>query len=140
MPKYPRIISDMKDLILQCLEDKDVTIKYRALDLICGVVNQKNIKAIIHKISKHCITAEGAYKNYLVEKIITTCAKDNYKNIANFKWYLKILIKLTEMKDIEHGKLIAFQLMNTNIRVKSIRPFGVSEMVLLFVIDYINVY
>jgi len=128
MPIYPRIISDMKDIILGCLEDKDITIRYRAIDLLCGVVNQKNIKVIIHKLSKHVKDAEGDYRNYLVEKIIATCAQDNYKNIANFKWYLKILIKLTELKGLAHGKAIADQLMNTNIRVKSIRPFGISQL------------
>ncbi|KAL0485648.1 AP-3 complex subunit delta-1 [Acrasis kona] len=60
-----------------------------------------------------------------------TCAKDNYANISNFKWYLEKLIDLTNVKSVRHGHLIASQLMNVLIRVKSIRAHGVAEMIKL---------
>jgi AP-3 complex subunit delta-1 len=140
MDHYPRIIADIKDTILACLNDEDITIRFRALDLICGVVNQKNLKSIISRLVKildeinqkgSASIMEEQYKDHLIQKIIHTCSKDNYANITNFKWYLEILIHLTQIKSATHGKLIAAQLIDVLIRVKSIRDFGVQEMIKL---------
>jgi AP-3 complex subunit delta-1 len=140
MDKYPRIIADIKDTIIACLNDEDITIRFRALDLLCGVVNPKNLKSIVKRLMStlnELNTKQGAsmmeeqYKDHLVQKIILTCAKDNYANIANFKWYLEILINLTQIKSAVHGKLISAQLMDVLIRVKSIREHGVHEMIKL---------
>ena len=131
MSKYPKVISDMKDTIMECLEDNDTTIRYRALDLLCGVVNQKNIKGIMSKLLKQLEKSEGDYRDYLVERIITTCSADNYSSISNFKWYLDILIQLTNVKSAQHGKLIAQHIMDVLIRVKSLRQHGVNEMITL---------
>ncbi|KAL9649456.1 hypothetical protein ABK040_000695 [Willaertia magna] len=131
LSKYPKVIADMKDTIMDCLEDQDTTIRYRALDLLCGVVNQKNIKGIINKLMKILEKSEGEYRDFLVERIITSCSKDNYSAIANFKWYLDILIQLTNVKSAIHGKLIATHLMDVLIRVKSLRSHGVNEMIKL---------
>jgi AP-3 complex subunit delta-1 len=140
MDKYPRIIADIKDTIIACLNDEDVTIRFRALDLLCGVVNPKNLKSIIKRLMNtlnELNTKQGAsvmeeqYKDHLIQKVILTCSKDNYANIANFKWYLEILINLTQIKSAVHGKLISAQLMDVLIRVKSIREHGVQEMIKL---------
>ncbi len=140
MEEYPRIIADIKDTILDCLNDEDITIRQRALDLLCGVVNQKNLKSIVTRLMKSLTeinnkasasVLEEKYKDHLIEKIILTCSKDNYANIANFKWYLEILISLTQVKSAAHGKLIAAQLIDVLIRVKSIRDYGVQEMIKL---------
>lgn len=131
MSVYPKIVSDMKDTILLCLEDEDVTIRFRALDLICGVINKKNIKMIIQKLLKACLSAEGQYKSILVEKILDNCSKDNYENVGSFKWFLDVLVELTEMKGIERGDLIASQLKNVAIRVKAIRSNCIEEMLKL---------
>lgn len=140
MEFYPRIIADIKDTIIECLNDEDITIRQRALDLLCGVVNQKNLKSIITRLMKSlndinekesASIMEDKYKDHLIQKIIITCAKENYANIANFKWYLDILINLTQVKSATHGKLIASQLIDVLIRVKSIRDYGVQEMIKL---------
>ncbi|KAG2392299.1 hypothetical protein C9374_012551 [Naegleria lovaniensis] len=129
LSKYPKVISDMKDTIMECLEDQDITIRFRALDLLCGVVNQKNIKGIMSRLMKQLEKAEGDYRDFLIERIITSCSKDNYSSIANFKWYLDILIHLTNVKSAQHGKLIAQHIMDVLIRVKSLRQHGVNEMI-----------
>jgi AP-3 complex subunit delta-1 len=38
MQKEPRIVSEYKDIVLQCLKDEDVSIRLRALDLLNGMV------------------------------------------------------------------------------------------------------
>lgn len=48
---HPKSVQAHKDLILQCLEDKDESIRLRALDLLYGMVrkSQKKILPIILK-------------------------------------------------------------------------------------------
>jgi AP-3 complex subunit delta len=128
MSVYPKIVSDMKEIIIECLDDEDITIRYRALDLICGVVSKKNMKGIIQKLIKICKTSDGQYRNVLIEKIITTCAKNTYEFIPSFQWYITILTDLTQLKGLENGELIASQLKNTVIRVKSIRAFAIEQL------------
>lgn len=39
---HPKSVQAHKDLILQCLEDKDESIRLRALDLLYGMVRNEN--------------------------------------------------------------------------------------------------
>ena len=41
MQKEPRVVSEYKDVVLQCLKDEDVSIRMRALDLLNGMVRNK---------------------------------------------------------------------------------------------------
>mmetsp|Transcript_886 Transcript_886/g.3083 ORF Transcript_886/g.3083 Transcript_886/m.3083 type:complete len:1146 (-) Transcript_886:107-3544(-) len=138
MNKYPRIIADLKTEILDCLHDEDITIRYRAVDLLCGVITQKNIKGIM----KRLLTAveesnDYEYKNFLIERIIQASSRDNYANIQSFRWYIRTLIALSEVKGLKHPDLISEQFMNVLIRVKAIRDYGVEKMVdLLTTMEY----
>ena len=38
MQKEPRVVSEYKDIVLQCLKDEDVSIRMRARDLLNGMV------------------------------------------------------------------------------------------------------
>lgn len=40
---HPKSVQAHKDLILQCLEDKDESIRLRALDLLYGMVNKNSL-------------------------------------------------------------------------------------------------
>lgn len=39
---HPKSVQSHKDLILQCLDDKDESIRLRALDLLYGMVRSKD--------------------------------------------------------------------------------------------------
>ena len=43
LKSHPKAVQAHKDLILQCLEDKDESIRLRALDLIFGMVRKSFI-------------------------------------------------------------------------------------------------
>lgn len=40
---HPKSVQSHKDLILQCLDDKDESIRLRALDLLYGMVRNKDV-------------------------------------------------------------------------------------------------
>lgn len=44
---HPKSVQSHKDLILQCLDDKDESIRLRALDLLYGMVWSKDISFYI---------------------------------------------------------------------------------------------
>ncbi|XP_023653719.2 AP-3 complex subunit delta-1-like isoform X2 [Paramormyrops kingsleyae] len=129
---HPKSVQSHKDLILQCLDDKDESIRLRALDLLYGMVSKKNLMEIVKKLMLHVDKAEGTtYRDELLTKIIDICSQSNYQYITNFEWYISILVELTRLEGTRHGHLIASQMLDVAVRVKAIRGFAVSQMALL---------
>ncbi|KAF3834837.1 hypothetical protein F7725_027395 [Dissostichus mawsoni] len=73
---HPKSVQSHKDLILQCLDDKDESIRLRALDLLYGMVSKKNLMEIVKKLMLHVDKAEGTtYRDELLTKIIDICTR-----------------------------------------------------------------
>ncbi len=66
----------------------------RALELIAGMVTRKNLSDIVRRLSEHVESAEGAYRDALIDKIIFMCSRDKYEYLEDFAWYISVLIKL----------------------------------------------
>ncbi|KAK2502389.1 hypothetical protein MC885_019570, partial [Smutsia gigantea] len=125
---HPKSVQAHKDLVLQCLDDKDESIRLRALDLLYGMVSKKNLMEIVRKLMAHVDKAEGTtYRDELLTKIIDICSQSNYQHITNFE-YISVLVELTRLEGTRHGHLIAAQMLDVAIRVKAIRKFAVAQM------------
>lgn len=84
---HPKSVQAHKDLIMQCLDDKDESIRLRALDLLYGMVSKKNLMEIVKKLMVHMDKAEGtAYRDELLSKIIQICSQNNYQFVTCFEW------------------------------------------------------
>ena len=127
----PKAVQEHKDTVLACLDDEDITIRQRALDLTVGMVNKRNIADIVKKLMEKLTEADGSYRDDLIDKIITICSQDNYIYLTDFEWYISVLVELTRIHGTKHGKRISDQLMDVCIRVKIIREYGVLSMVSL---------
>ena len=68
------------------LTDEDVTIRMRALDLITSMVNQRNVQAIVRRMSDHLQQSEGVYREHVLSRILQIGAQDNYSYIVDFEW------------------------------------------------------
>lgn len=135
----PKAVQAHKDLIMQCLDDKDESIRLRSLDLLYGMVSKKNLMEIIKKLMVHMNKAEGThYRDELLAKIIDICSQNNYQYVTNFEWYVSVLVELTGMEGTRHGKLLSSQMLDVAIRVEVIRPFVVSQMAIL--LDNMHVF
>ncbi|KAF4530040.1 hypothetical protein B566_EDAN016336 [Ephemera danica] len=129
---HSKSVQSHKDLILQCLDDKDESIRLRALDLLYGMVSKKTLMEIVKKLMVHMDKAEGTtYRDELLSKIIQICSQNNYQYITNFEWYVSVLVELTRMEGTRHGPLVASQMLDVAIRVQAIRGFAVAQMSLL---------
>lgn len=105
---HPKSVQSHKDLILACLDDKDESIRLRALDLLYGMVSKKNLMEIVKRLLGHMERAEGAiYRDELLFKIIEICSQGSYQYVTNFEWYLTVLVELTQMEtSSKHGTII----------------------------------
>ncbi|XP_058064271.1 AP-3 complex subunit delta [Anopheles bellator] len=130
---HPKSVQTHKDLILSCLDDKDESIRLRALDLLYGMVSKKNLMEIVRRLLRHMERAEGSsYRDELLFKVIEICSQGSYQYVTNFEWYLTVLVELVLLESAsKHGQLIAAQLLDVAIRVQAIRTFAVNEMATL---------
>ena len=87
LQSHPKSVTVHKDLIMQCLDDKDESIRLRALDLLYGMVSKKNLMEIVKKLMVHMDRAEGTtYRDELLSKLIFICSQNNYQFVTNFEW------------------------------------------------------
>lgn len=128
---HPKSVQAHKDLILACLDDKDESIRLRALDLLYGMVSKKNLMEIVNKLLGHMERAEGSvYRDELLLKVIEICSQESYQHVTNFEWYLTVIVELIQLESCsKHGTIIAEQLLDVTIRVERVRKFSVNEMV-----------
>lgn len=47
---HPQLVSEHSDVILECIDDPDISIKSRALDLIAGMVDSSNLLVIVEQL------------------------------------------------------------------------------------------
>uniref|UniRef100_A0A1L8DVZ0 AP-3 complex subunit delta n=1 Tax=Nyssomyia neivai TaxID=330878 RepID=A0A1L8DVZ0_9DIPT len=127
---HPKSVQAHKDLILACLDDKDESIRLRALDLLYGMVSKKNLMEIVKRLLGHMERAEGStYRDELLFKVIEICSQGSYQYVTNFEWYLTVLVELIQLEaNSKHGGVIATQLLDVAIRVQAVREFAVTEM------------
>ena len=54
------IVSQHQDVILECIDDADISIRTRALDLVIGMVNGNNLQGVVERLLKQLRTAGTA--------------------------------------------------------------------------------
>ncbi|GAA5898881.1 Apl5p [Sporobolomyces salmoneus] len=52
-PTHPHLISTHHDTILNCVDDPDMSIRSRALDLVETMVNRQNLQGIVNRLMTH---------------------------------------------------------------------------------------
>lgn len=129
LKSHPKSVQAHKDLVLACLDDKDESIRLRALGLLYGMVSKKNLMEIVKKLMVHMERAEGTlYRDELLTRIIEICSQNNYQHVVDFEWYVTVLTELTEMEtSAKHGRIVAAQLTEVGARVEEVRQFAAHE-------------
>ncbi|XP_013195011.2 AP-3 complex subunit delta [Amyelois transitella] len=129
LKSHPKSVQAHKDLVLACLDDKDESIRLRALGLLYGMVSKKNLMEIVKKLMVHMERAEGTlYRDELLTRMIEICSQNNYQHVVDFEWYVTVLAELTEMEtSAKHGIILARQLTEVGARVADVRAFAARE-------------
>ncbi|GJJ70128.1 AP-3 complex subunit delta [Entomortierella parvispora] len=146
LPTHPHLVAEHKDIILKCIDDPDISIRMRTLDLIVGMANKKNLTEIVKRLISHLLppnetdivanTASSAlmdpvYRADIIRRIVFICSQNSYANITNFEWYLAVLSDLTNVAGVNVGEILMQQFMDVGVRVKSVRSYTVKLMMRL---------
>ena len=76
-----------------------------------------------------------AYRLILCQRILALCSHNTYENVADFDWYLSVLVDLAYVASVDIGAEIRDQLEDVTTRVRAARRFSVSLMVKLLCDD-----
>src|SRR6201996_4073531 len=57
---HPALIAMQQDVIMGCLDDPDISIKMRALELVSGMVNSDNLQAVVNRLMKQLAGSASA--------------------------------------------------------------------------------
>ncbi|KAH7077149.1 adaptin N terminal region-domain-containing protein [Paraphoma chrysanthemicola] len=57
---HPYLVAQQQDVILECIDDPDISIRMRALDLVVGMVNVDNLTAIVGRLMRQLRNAPVA--------------------------------------------------------------------------------
>lgn len=150
-------ISQFDQLVLRLLNDVDVSIRSKAVELIEGIVDEDNLKNIVLVLLKQFVdedvvllqtgnTAYEAakeipivipelYKIKMVNTIIHICSMNNYFNLNDFEWYNTVLWDLAvlsqDLADKSLGFKIGEQLRNIMVKVPSMRDKTIAIIIKL---------
>lgn len=108
LEEYPKLVAEHNDLIIKCIDDNDISIRLRALDLLVGMVSKKNLADIVRKLlsqleDTHPLSADPQYRTELVARIIHMCSQDSYKFVTDFEWYLSVLVVRRRARKWKHA-------------------------------------
>ena len=128
MQNSPQLLSNSKDMIIECLGDEDMCIRIEALKLVVGLVSKRNLHSVVAKMQEQMVVRDDdEFRNIIVKHVVEMCRQQKYAFVTNFEWYLRVLMDLTQssIAHFEHGNLLEEEFLNVIIRVRDVRPFGV---------------
>ncbi|EPX73195.1 AP-3 adaptor complex subunit Apl5 [Schizosaccharomyces octosporus yFS286] len=127
---HEELVAQQLDIILQCLIDSDISLRMRALDLVCQIVNSENIVSIVKTIMLQLVaSSDDIYveesRNITALKLIEMTSKSTYAVVSDFEWLLSVYVDLARIPQIHVGKILSSQIVDLCVRVKALRPFAV---------------
>nr|CDS28718.1 Clathrin coatomer adaptor adaptin N terminal [Hymenolepis microstoma] len=127
---HPKSVQAHKDLILACLDDRDESIRLRALDLLHGMVSRSSLVEIVRSLVRHLSSEDIGphFRGELIATVVKVCSQENYQYVMSFEWYVSVLMELAQLNYNRNGELLANQLLDVVVRVAAVRPFAVSQM------------
>ncbi|KAF7792545.1 hypothetical protein EIP86_003586 [Pleurotus ostreatoroseus] len=164
VPTHPYLVAEYQDMIMSSINDQDISIRMRALDLISAMANRDNLQSIVQQLLSHLVRNETtplpsavqsltqtsapastkranapsqspAYRLILSQRILALCSQGMYENISDFEWYLSVLVDLAYVASADIGSEIRDQLVDVAARVKGARRYAVQLMVKLLCDD-----
>jgi AP-3 complex subunit delta-1 len=60
---HPFLVAQQEDVILECIDSEDITIRIKALDLVQGMVSSDNLVSIVSRLMRQLKTSSAASSN-----------------------------------------------------------------------------
>lgn len=104
---HPKAVAEHRDIVIQCLESNDESIRRRALDLVEGMATKKNLQDIVERLCVYMDHSSSQdYRSALVRKVVAMCSKNTYSLLTNFDWYISILVRLAHLDSLTEGNCL----------------------------------
>ncbi|KKK25225.1 hypothetical protein ARAM_006398 [Aspergillus rambellii] len=188
---YPFLVSTHQDVILNCLDDADISIRLQALELAARMVTRDSLQSVVNRLvtqledSRHTapqgsisdvedmewsdsverkdsrkeksrFSIPNDYRVEVLHRILDICSSDNYSRLADFDWYVDVLMQLVNLlpASVEGSSLqhvayqgienesrdniacrIGLELRNVAVRVKDVRMEATRAAESLILID-----
>ncbi|KAJ5193009.1 hypothetical protein N7449_009151 [Penicillium cf. viridicatum] len=114
---HPTLVSMQQDVIMDCLDDADVSIRLQALELAVGMVSSDSLQPVVNRLLDQLQQASvpaaelvgspetpetpkaptlwpNDYQTEVVHRILDLCSQKNYSEIVDFEWYVAVLVQL----------------------------------------------
>ena len=91
----------LRDPVLACLSDEDITIRKRALGLLPGMVTNRNLSELVEGLLGHIDAAsanDDRYRDDLALEIVGLCSSSRYALVGDFDWYVNVLVRLAHCR------------------------------------------
>ncbi|RPD64688.1 Adaptor protein complex AP-3 delta subunit [Lentinus tigrinus ALCF2SS1-7] len=59
VPSHPELVAEYQDMILSSVNDEDISIRMRALDLVSAMVSRHNLQPILQQLLSHLVKSES---------------------------------------------------------------------------------
>jgi AP-3 complex subunit delta-1 len=117
---HPTLVSMQQDVIMDCLDDADVSIRLQALELAVGMVNSDTLQPVVNRLLEQLRRAAvpaaeladasealespevptlwpNDYRTEVIHRILDLCSQKNYSEIVDFEWYVAVLVQLVSL-------------------------------------------
>ncbi|OII72047.1 uncharacterized protein cubi_01380 [Cryptosporidium ubiquitum] len=88
-------------IVVDCLEDKDETIRRCTLELLCNMSNPQNIQVVISKLINNLKIATDCH---FCEELVKNILLLSEKFAPSYNWYLNTMVKILELSGEFVGK------------------------------------
>lgn len=136
MRENSKLLSDQRDVIIATLDDMDVSVRRKALEILRGLVTKKNLVSTINNMMARCVRSppDEDWSNRVISTIIEVAQTDDYALVQDFVWYTGILLDLSlvNLSTYQHGALLEREFVTVIMRVSAVRQFGVQAVSDLF--------
>nr|KIR46969.1 AP-3 complex subunit delta-1 [Cryptococcus bacillisporus CA1280] len=156
IPTHPQLVAKYQDEVLQSLDDPDVSIRMRALELATNMVDPNNLQTIADTLLSHLAPSppvlpsaaaslaaiasssgtssntppslSPAYRHLLSTRLLAILSQDTYANVTDFEWVLSVLVDIAYVARVNVGQDIKKMVLDVVARVKSVRNYAVSVL------------
>ncbi|KAI0756396.1 adaptin N terminal region-domain-containing protein [Daedaleopsis nitida] len=59
VPSHPELVAEYQDMILSSVNDEDISIRMRALDLVSAMVSRHNLQPVLQQLLSHLVKSEA---------------------------------------------------------------------------------
>lgn len=91
--REPNAVQRHRGIIIECLQDSDISIRRRALELSYALINDQNIRVLIRELLAFLETADTEFKPNLTSQIAIAAEK----HAPTKRWHVDTLIRMLKI-------------------------------------------